>query len=49
MDAAIEAEVVERRMRANNPNENKLHQELLDELGVTQEELNGIEVDIETE
>ena len=46
MDAVMEAEA-ERRMLANDPSENKSQQEVLNELGITREELDSIDVDIE--
>ena len=46
MDAVMEAEA-ERRMLANDPSENKSQQEVLNELGITREELDSIGVDIE--
>ena len=37
----------ELRMENNNPEENKTHEDMMKELGITQEELDAVDVDIE--
>ncbi|MBP3360134.1 MAG: type II toxin-antitoxin system Phd/YefM family antitoxin [Clostridia bacterium] len=37
----------ENRMAANNPEENVTHEEMMNELGITNEDLDGVDVEIE--